>query len=130
MRRRSLPVLLTLLAGVFATAGCDSFERDDDDAKYEDSPLVGTWRGRETNEQTPFQFASITFAPDGTYTAQMKYNGNTVADSGGWQLAGDTLTVGGEDASKRRTYTVKPQGDELAVTDPQSKMTVTLDRLK
>lgn len=109
-----------VLAGLLGIAGCQS-----------GSALTGTWQGREASAQArpTFQFASITFAPDGTYTSQMSYGDHMMAESGTWTLDNDTLTVTGMKSAEVRTYQVKVKGDELSVTDPQSKIVAVLGRL-
>ncbi len=115
-----------LLAGLVVTVsalvgGCaSSADRSATD------PLIGTWRGREAPTDSAFEFASVTFAPDGTYTAQLRYDGDVRADSGRWSYEGETLTIGEGD----RRYTAKVRGNELTVTEPRSRTTVTLDRLR
>lgn len=56
--------------------------------------LVGTWRSdKEAVPGMPFDFASVTFAPDGTYTAQMLYDGQPAAASGPWEIHKKQLSV-------------------------------------
>ena len=94
-------------------------------AGMDNRSLVGTWRGEDGNDTTAFQFASVTFAPDGTYTAQMRYSGQTRADSGKWSVTGDTLRV-----EENRSYRFKVEGNQVTFTDPQSNVSQTLTRLR
>ncbi|MFT3785162.1 MAG: hypothetical protein QM770_03230 [Tepidisphaeraceae bacterium] len=101
--------------------------------------VAGTWQGRESDvsnagaaPQDPahqFRFAAVTFAPDGTYTAQMQYGPQLVAETGSWKLEGDRLTVTGQKRpGQPRVYMASVKGDELSITDPQTKITAMLDR--
>jgi hypothetical protein len=164
-----------------ATRTSDSRDVSASSSGVQRQAVLGTWQGRDTQGGNPaatqpagFQFASVSFVNDGTFTAQMRYNGRLVADSGTWSLKGNTLTVqgsaggsgahggsggahggsgsqggattqggsaaGGQGAGMAggrpahhggpRTYTVQTRGDELMITDPQTRVTVTLDRMK
>ena len=121
--RAGLPIALALLL-LTALAGCQS-DGSMASGRAADHGLVGTWRGQERNEATPFQFASVTFAPDGTYTAQMHYNDKTVADSGKWNADGDMLTV-----EQGRRYRYRISGDTVTFTDPESNVSQALARLR
>ncbi|MEM7622696.1 MAG: hypothetical protein AAF235_05780 [Planctomycetota bacterium] len=73
------------LAALGALGGCSS------------GSLVGTWQSQRAVENlpsAPFDFAAVTFAPDGTYTAEMVYGGRTLAETGTWTHAADELVVG------------------------------------
>jgi hypothetical protein len=121
-------VLVALLGVVLPVAGCQSgnWFGGSDDKKDSGQSIVGTWRGRDDAANTPFQFAAVTFAPDGTYTAQMRYADQLRADSGRYTFNGGTLKIN----EGNREYSVLRQGDTLQVTDVQTKHAVTLDRLK
>ena len=107
----------TLLVTLSLLAGCAS------------SGVSGTWQGRGSTAERPFSFGSVTFAPDGTYTAEAKYGDTTRAVSGTWSITGDTMMLYGEPFGER-TYTVKHQKDTLVFTDPKSGGSMTLDRFK
>lgn len=89
--------------------------------------VSGTWQGRGALEERPFSFGSVTFAPDGTYTAEARYGNTTRAVSGTWSMTGDTMLLYGEPFGER-TYTVEKQKDALVFTDPESGGSMTLDR--
>ena len=91
------------------------------------SPIGGTWQGRATTDEQPFSFGSVTFAGDGTYTAEARYADSTRAVSGTWSMTGDTIIMYGEPFGER-TYTVKDSKDTLIFTDPSSGKSMTLDR--
>lgn len=139
MRKSALLLASVALIGcVSKTTTNNGFAPDEKRA-----PVIGTWQGRETEggnqaatRPAGFQFASVSFVYDGTFTAQMRYNGHLMADSGTWKLDGSTLTVMGSHgahgsaAPQARTYTVERHGNELSITDPQTKVTVVLDQLR
>jgi hypothetical protein len=91
------------------------------------SPIAGTWQGRAATGERPFSFGSVTFAGDGTYTAEAKYGDSTRAVSGTWVLTGDTIMMYGEPFGER-TYTVEDTPKTLVFTDPESGRSMTLDR--
>jgi hypothetical protein len=91
------------------------------------SPIGGTWQGRAASDEQPFSFGSVTFAGDGTYTAEAKYGDSTRAVSGTWVLTGDTIMMYGEPFGER-TYTVEDTPKTLVFTDPESGRSMTLDR--
>ena len=91
------------------------------------SPLAGTWQGRAASDERPFSFGSVTFAGDGTYTAEARYADSTRAVSGTWSMSGDTIIMYGEPFGER-TYTVEETKDTLVFTDPVSGKSMTLDR--
>ncbi len=109
----------TILIGIVALAGCNATS----------NTVVGTWEGRATADEAPFSFGAVTFAPDGTFTAEAKYGETTRAVSGRYTRDGDQMTLAGQGMSPR-TYTVAT-GDGTAVfTDPASGKSMTLDRFK
>lgn len=91
------------------------------------TPLSGTWQGRAGDEERPFSFGSVTFAPDGTYTAEARYGDNTRAVSGTWSMSGDMMLLYGEPFGQR-SYSVTETEDTLVFTDPNSGGSMTLDR--
>ena len=91
------------------------------------TPLSGTWQGRTADEARPFSFGSVTFAPDGTYTAEARYGDSTRAVSGTWSMTGDALLLYGEPFGQR-SYTVEETKETLVFTDPNSGGSMTLDR--
>lgn len=93
------------------------------------SGISGTWQGRASTEERPFSFGSVTFAPDGTYTAEARYGKSTRAVSGTWSMTGDTIILYGEPFGER-TYTVGHEKDALIFTDPTSGGSMTLDRFQ
>ena len=109
----------TLLVSLTLLAGCAG----------SGSGVAGTWQGRGETEERPFSFGSVTFAPDGTYTAEAQYGDTTRAVSGTWSMTGETMMLYGEPFGER-TYTVVHQADTLVFTDPESGGSMTLDRFK
>ena len=91
------------------------------------SSISGTWQGRGDTGERPFSFGSVTFAPDGTYTAEAKYADNTRAVSGTWSMTGDTIILYGEPFGER-TYEVRQDEDSLVFTDPSTGGSMTLDK--
>lgn len=109
---RTPPLLATL--AVLALSACST-------------PIAGTWQGRAATEERPFSFGSVTFAADGTYTAEARYGEGTRAVSGTWSMTGDTVILYGEPFGER-TYTVEESADTLIFTDPKTGGSMTLDR--
>lgn len=107
---------VTLLVALTLLAGCAS-------------GVAGTWQGRDSTTERPFSFGSVTFAPDGTYTAEAKYGDTTRAVSGTWSMTGKTMMLYGEPFGER-TYTIEHQKDMLVFTDPKTGGSMTLDRFK
>ncbi len=91
------------------------------------SPIAGTWQGRGASAERPFSFGSVTFAADGTYTAEARYADSTRAVSGTWSMTGDTIILYGEPFGER-SYSVVETKDTLVFTDPTSGKSMTLDR--
>lgn len=89
---------------------------------------VGTWSGRDANQNTPFSFGSVSFVGDNTFTAEARYGGQTRVQSGTWSATGDRLELRAENTT--REYTFQADASTLVVTDPKSGQSVTLDRLK
>ena len=90
-------------------------------------PFSGTWQGRAIDAERPFSFGSVTFAPDGTYTAEARYGDETRAVSGTWSMSGDLILLYGE-LFGERTYRVDETERTLVFTDPESGGSMTLDR--
>lgn len=85
MNRKPIIALVATAASLAVLGGCKS------------NTLVGTWKSERAMQNLPapeFDFASVTFAPDGTYTAEMVYGGRTMAQTGTWSYAADELVVG------------------------------------
>ena len=91
------------------------------------SPMTGTWQGRGDAAERPFSFGSVTFAGDGTFTAEAKYGDTIRAVSGTWSMTGDTVMLSGEPFGARN-YVVKEAKDTLIFTDPETGKSMTLDR--
>ncbi|MAJ46519.1 MAG: hypothetical protein CBC35_04335 [Planctomycetes bacterium TMED75] len=89
--------------------------------------ISGTWQGRGSMAEGPFSFGAVTFAPDGTYTAEAKYGNTTRAVTGTYTVTGDKIILFGEPFGER-TYTMKKDDSALVFTDPTSGNSMTLDR--
>lgn len=90
------------------------------------SQLSGTWLGTEEAPEAHFEFARVTFAGDGTYTAQIRYGDHNRAMSGHWMVNGGELKL--DDGERCYKYEIK--ADDLYVTDSESRQTVMLTRMK
>ncbi len=108
--------LLAALATISMVAGCVS-------------PIAGTWQGRGDAVERPFSFGSVTFAGDGTFTAEATYGEKTRAVSGTWSLTGDIIMLYGEPFGER-SYNVKEEKNMLVFTDPKTGKSMTLDRFR
>lgn len=87
--------------------------------------LVGSWRADSAPASVDgFQFASVTFAPDGTYTAEMQARGETHANTGGWRVDGDRLVL----MEPRREYSIRLRGDALMINDPETNTSASMRR--
>lgn len=93
------------------------------------SSIVGTWQGRGPATDAPFSFGAVTFAPDGTFTAEANYGDATRAVSGRYDLDGATLTLAGRDMPPR-VYRVSTDANTVIFTDPKSERSMTLDRFR
>ena len=111
MRRTFFPALA--ISTLVFSAGCAS------------NSLVGTWQGRGDAAERPFTFGSVTFAPDGTYTAEAKYGEKTRVQTGRYVVTTDGLVLDGT-----RTYDLDFEGDTVAFTDPTSGNSMVLDRFR
>jgi hypothetical protein len=105
-----------LVLPLLALAGCAS------------NSIVGTWSGRAPAGAQPFSFGSVTFVGDNTFTAEARYGNEVRVQSGTWSADGDNLRLSA--AGAERSYTYRVGDDELVVTDPESKNSITLDRMK
>ena len=100
----------TTLAGCAAQSGNDA--------------LAGTWQGR-ADDARPFTFGSVTFANDGTYTAEAKYGDTIRVQTGRFVITDDGVVLDGS-----RTYDLDFEGDAVIFTDPTSGNEMTLDRYR
>ena len=91
--------------------------------------ISGTWQGRGATDERPFSFGAVTFAPDGTYTAEAKYGDTTRAVSGTYTVTGDKIILFGEPFGERN-YTMERNDESLVFTDPSSGNSMTLDRFR
>ena len=114
MARRIPSLLLSL--GTLLIAGCAT-------------NISGTWQGRASTEERPFSFGAVTFAADGTYTAEAKYGDVTRAVSGTYTVTGDKILLFGEPFGER-TYTLERSDDALVFTDAGSGKSMTPDRFR
>jgi len=93
------------------------------------SPLVGTWRGEQAASDSPVVFGTVTFAPDGSYSAMATYTepgGSPVQRtmSGLWHtFEHDQVLVG------RRKYRYAIAGKTVIFTDPVSDRSIILTRV-
>ncbi len=110
-RTVSLPVL-AVAAVALAGAGCASHQ------------ITGTWKGGSPSPGD-FEVGGMTLADDGTYTAFANYDGKTRGFSGSWDMDGDDLVL---DAGRR--YSTDLDGDRLTLTDPRTRITSSLRRIK
>ncbi len=122
MRQRRTIALTLSAAALIATgvAGCAS--------KPSNRAISGTWQGRAEDDR-PFTFGSVTFAPDGTYTAEAKYGDTTRVQSGRFVVTenGVVLDPGTDTA---RTYDLNFVDGTVTFTDPISGNAMTLDRFR
>lgn len=95
------------------------------------SRLHGSWVSASESGASQFQFASATFAADGTYTADIRYGDHAVANTGAWEAEGDELTVSGEFNGQafEREYVLEFQdADHMSLTG--EGRTVAMKRFK
>lgn len=108
-----------ILLGIIALGGCGNAA----------GKVVGTWEGRAVDDAAPFSFGAVTFAPDGTFTAEARYGETTRAVSGRYSMDGETITLDGQGIPPR-VYAVS-RGDDTAVfTDQATGRSMTLDRFR
>ena len=91
--------------------------------------IAGTWQGRDATDDRPFSFGAVTFAPDGTYTAEAKYGQTVRAVTGTYTISGKTIRFYGEPFGER-TYDLSKVRDGLVFTDVSSGGSLTLDRYR
>lgn len=91
--------------------------------------ISGTWQGRDSTMERPFSFGAVTFAPDGTYTAEAKYGDTIRAVSGTYSISGDMIMLYGEPFGER-SYRLTSTEDALVFTDTKTDGSMTLDRYR
>ena len=91
--------------------------------------ISGTWQGRDATDDRPFSFGAVTFAPDGTYTAEAKYGDTIRAVTGTYKISDDEIMLYGQPFGER-TYELKKVKDGLIFTDAKSQQSMTLDRFR
>ncbi len=87
--------------------------------------LEGTWQGRAAADERPFTFGSVTFAGDGTYTAEAKYGDTTRVQTGRFVVTDDGVVLDGT-----RTYDLGFENEAVIFTDPTTGNSMTLDRFR
>ncbi|MFG0293222.1 MAG: hypothetical protein ACIAQF_05580 [Phycisphaerales bacterium JB065] len=114
--KRSAQFALCLVPCALLLAGCSAQDR-----------FVGTWQSvTEAAPEQTFEFGAVTFAPDKTYTAQMVYNGDTVAETGHW-----SVWFGGLNIGDTRRYLYRFDGnDTVFLRDRESDSEIELSRFK
>ncbi|MEE2906898.1 MAG: hypothetical protein VX527_03605 [Planctomycetota bacterium] len=105
-----------LLALVMCVPGCSSAN----------STLVGSWEGKGTIEEQPFQFTSMTFAPDGTYTAIARYSNAERFMTGHWKTINKTLSL--DQGTRTYAYKFKDES-KILFTDTHRDETLQLNRV-
>lgn len=110
------PLVPTLTLSLLLLAGCAT-------------NISGTWQGRADVAERPFSFGAVTFAPDGTYTAEAKYGETTRAVTGTYSVTGDKILLFGEPFGERSYQLAKTNG-ALVFTDPTTGNSMTLDRYR
>ncbi len=111
------PRILAMMAAILLTASGCSMKSD----------LVGSWKGKGTIAERPFEFSSMTLAPDGTYTAVAKYADTERALTGRWSIEGDVLSLDGG----TRTYRFVFEGkNRVMFTDTAMDETIEMGRVK
>lgn len=112
---------LTILATTTMFGGCAQ--------KPTNQMLIGSWEGRASDEERPFSFGSVTFAPEnatsGTYTAEALYGETTRVQTGHFVVTENGLILDGE-----RTYDLDFEDSSVVFTDPASGRSMTLDRFE
>jgi len=89
--------------------------------------ISGTWQGRDANLDRPFSFGAVTFAQDGTYTAEARYGDTVRAVTGTYSISGDVIMLFGEPFGER-SYQLNRTKDTLIFTDTRTEGSMTLDR--
>ena len=111
-----IPATLATLAFAML-GGCTS--------KNSNQALEGTWQGRADTEERPFTFGSVTFAGDGTYTAEAKYGDKIRVQTGRYTTTEEGLILDGT-----RIYDLGFEEEAVIFTDPGIGNSMTLDRYR
>jgi len=122
MRQRRTVTLVVSTAALLATGleGCR--------AKPSNRAIAGTWQGRAEDDR-PFTFGSVTFAGDGTYTAEAKYGDTTRVQTGRFVVTENGVVLD-PDTDTARTYDLNFDDGTVTFTDPISGNAMTLDRFR
>jgi hypothetical protein len=91
--------------------------------------ISGTWQGRDATLDRPFSFGAVTFAPDGTYTAEARYGETVRAVTGTYSISGDMIMLFGEPFGER-SYQLSKTKNALIFTDTKTEGSMTLDRYR
>ncbi len=116
LNRIVIPTTLATLAFTML-GGCS--------AKNSNQAVEGTWQGRANTEERPFTFGSVTFAGDGTYTAEAKYGDKIRVQTGRYTTTDEGLILDGT-----RSYDLGFEEEAVIFTDPATGNTMTLDRYR
>jgi hypothetical protein len=119
-QRRTVSLILSTAVLALGVSGCAS--------KPSNRALSGTWQGRAENDR-PFTFGSVTFAGDGTYTAEAKYGDKTRVQSGRFVVTENGVVLDPGTATAR-TYDLNFAEGTVTFTDPISGNAMTLDRFR
>ena len=87
--------------------------------------LVGSWEGSGQPSDAPLQFTSMTFAPDGTFTAEAAYADSVRAVTGTWSTKNNMLELEG---GRKYGYSIK--NDHITFEDPGTGQELTLQRVR
>ncbi len=110
------PIGTLALFTLMITAGCTG-----------KSDLVGSWKGEGTIAERPFEFSSMTLAPDGTYTAVASYADTERALTGHWTTNGDTLSL--DEGNRRYEYTFDGK-NKVIFTDAALNEKIQMERVQ
>jgi len=94
-------------------------------SKTSNAQIEGTWQGRAAADERPFTFGSVTFAGDGTYTAEAKYGDKTRVQTGRFVVTDEGVVLDGT-----RTYDLGFEEEAVIFTDPTTGNSMTLDRFR
>tara|TARA_B100001059_G_scaffold152686_1_gene152365 strand:- start:2817 stop:3161 length:345 start_codon:yes stop_codon:yes gene_type:complete len=112
----TLRIIALTAAALLTTAGCSMKPK-----------LVGSWNGKGTIAERPFEFSSMTLASDGTYTAIAKYADTERALTGHWKIENDVLFLDGG----TRSYQFAFEGDnKVMFTDTAINETIKMSRVE
>ncbi|MBG83166.1 MAG: hypothetical protein CMJ40_01320 [Phycisphaerae bacterium] len=89
--------------------------------------LVGSWTGQGTVAERPFEFSSMTLAPDGTYTAVARYADTERALTGHWTARGGVLSL---DEGKRRYEYAFKGTNKIVFTDSALNEKIQMERVQ